>query len=68
MWVAFFRNLDLANQDTTGAAEGYHSAMKAVLAMDKNQMRSRRPDWLVHMLIGCIFPHHQVCVCFCRTS
>lgn len=60
MWVAFFRNLDLANQETTGVAEGYHSTMKTVLAMDRAQMQTRRPDWLVAQLIGRIFPHYQV--------
>ena len=47
-----FRTCSLANQDTNGAIEGYHYALKLRLNARKKTMNGRRVDWLLYSLVG----------------
>ena len=39
-----------AQQDTTGACEGFHSALKGDELAMKTRLQDRRVDWLLHSL------------------
>ena len=49
-WVRGFRDVPHAQQDTTGACEGYHSAIKGNEVAQKHRLQGRRLDWLLHEL------------------
>ena len=49
-WVRGFRDVPHAQQDTTGACEGYHSAIKGNELAGKSRLQGRRVDWLLHLL------------------
>lgn len=54
-WVRGFRDVPHAQQDTTGACEGYHSAIKGNELAKKSRLQGRRVDWLLYLL------WHEVC-------
>lgn len=39
-----------SQQDTTGACEGFHSALKASQLVEKSRLGGRRVDWLLKVL------------------
>ena len=47
-WVRGFRDVPHAQQDTTGACEGFHSALKGNELAQKKFLRGRRVDWFMH--------------------
>ncbi len=47
-WVRGFHDVPQAKQDTTGACEGFHSALKGDELAMKTQLQGRRVDWLLH--------------------
>ncbi|KAL0025611.1 hypothetical protein WJX79_007777 [Trebouxia sp. C0005] len=49
-WVRGFRDVEHAQQDTIGACEGYHSAIKGNELAQKHRLQGRRLDWLLHEL------------------
>lgn len=40
-----------AQQDTTGACEGFHSALKGDELAMKTRLQGRRVDWLLYELV-----------------
>ena len=49
-WVRGFRDVPHAQQDTTGACEGYHSAIKGSELARKSRLQGRRVDWLLYLV------------------
>ncbi|KAL0021959.1 hypothetical protein WJX79_007464 [Trebouxia sp. C0005] len=49
-WVRGFWDVPHAQQDTTGACEGYHSAIKGNELAKKSRLQGRRVDWLLYLL------------------
>lgn len=49
-WVRGFRTASHSQQDTTGACEGFHSALKGCGLADRRRLSNRRLDWLLHVL------------------
>ncbi|KAL0027564.1 hypothetical protein WJX77_011083 [Trebouxia sp. C0004] len=49
-WVRGVRDVPHAQQDTTAACEGYHSAIKGNELAGKSRLQGRRVDWLLHLL------------------
>ncbi len=45
-----YRNVRHAQQDTTGACEGWHSSIKGGGLAEKRRLIGRRIDWLLHKL------------------
>ena len=45
-----YRNVPHAQQDTTGACEGWHSSIKGGGLAEKRRLIGRRTDWLLHKL------------------
>ena len=49
-WVRGFRDVPHAQQDTIGACEGYHSAIKGNELGRNSRLQGRRVDWLLWLL------------------
>ena len=63
-WVRGFRGVQHAQQDTTGACEGYHSAIKGNELAQKHRLQGRRLGWLLHELfyeVCCHMVHAHAC-------
>ena len=60
-WVRGFRDVPHAQQDTTGACEGFHSALKGDELAMKTRLQGRRVDWLLHMLWNEVCGNSQMC-------
>ena len=49
-WVRGFRDVPHSRQDTTGANEAFHSAIKGDELAMKTRLQGRRTDWLLWVL------------------
>ena len=51
-WVKGFRTVRHAQQNTTGACEGFHSVLKLLQLSQRSRLGGRRLDWLLKVLTG----------------
>jgi len=58
MWCVGNRNIPHVRQDTNVAMESFHSNMKRILLLSREQCTRRRLDWLIFHLVGNVLPHH----------
>ncbi|KAL0029191.1 hypothetical protein WJX79_001351 [Trebouxia sp. C0005] len=49
-WVRGFQGVPHAQQDTTGACEDYHSAIKGNKLANTSRLQGRRVNWLLYLL------------------
>ena len=52
MWVKALKRWNTANQQTNNYCEAFHSMLKELLGQKKKYLRSRRIDWLLHVLLA----------------
>ena len=61
-WVKGFRTVRHAQQNTTGACEGFHSVLKLLQLSQRSRLGGRRLDWLLKVLTGEVSRKSDHCI------